>query len=85
MSKLHYQPWVGLPNVLSGEFIVPEFLQDEATPENLSQALVNLLRDPVVTRRLPERLALLHGALRQGTAQRAVAAIRQLIGSKAAA
>lgn len=85
MSKLHYQPWVGLPNVLSDEFVVPELLQDEATPENLSQALANLLRDGVVMERLPRRLALLHRTLRQGTAERAVAAICPLLGIRTAA
>ncbi|MCW5605817.1 MAG: lipid-A-disaccharide synthase, partial [Burkholderiales bacterium] len=45
MSRLSYQPYVGLPNILAGEFIVPEFLQDEATPENLAQAALNLMCD----------------------------------------
>jgi len=35
MRNRGYLPYVGLPNILAGEFIVPEFLQDEATPENL--------------------------------------------------
>jgi lipid-A-disaccharide synthase len=85
MSKLRYQPWVGLPNILSGEFVVPELLQDEATPHNLSQALANLLRDPVVMARLPDKLAHLHHSLRMNTAQRAAEAIRQLLGARAAA
>ena len=38
-------PYVGLPNILCGEFIVPELLQDDATPENLAQALLNTWRD----------------------------------------
>jgi lipid-A-disaccharide synthase len=80
MSRLRYQPWVGLPNILSGEFVVPELLQDEATPKNLSQALVNLLRDPVVMARVPQKLAHLHQSLRMNTAQRAAAAIRHLLG-----
>ena len=48
MRTQAYLPYVGLPNILAGEFIVPEFLQDEATPENLSQAVLNLLFDTVV-------------------------------------
>ncbi len=36
-------PYVGLPNILAGEFIVPELLQDDATPANLAQALGNWL------------------------------------------
>ena len=45
MKRMRYQPWVGLPNILAGRFVVPEFLQDDATPENLAQALGNLVLD----------------------------------------
>lgn len=65
MSRMAYQPWIGLPNIIAGEFIVPELIQDEATPENLAQALLNTLNDPVVAKRLPERLARMHELLRR--------------------
>jgi lipid-A-disaccharide synthase len=42
----------GLPNVLAGQFVVPEFIQDDATPENLAQALLNLYADRTVCARL---------------------------------
>jgi lipid-A-disaccharide synthase len=45
-------PWVGLPNVLAGRFVVPELLQDDATPENLAQAALNLHDDMVTRHRL---------------------------------
>jgi len=45
-------PYVGLPNVLAGRFVVPEFLQDEATVANLSRAALNLYDDIVTRRRL---------------------------------
>ena len=45
-------PWVGLPNVLAGRFVVPEFLQDDATPQNLAQATLNLYDDGATRRRL---------------------------------
>jgi len=45
-------PYVGLPNVLAGEFVAPEFLQDDATPVNLAQAALNLFDDTVTRRRL---------------------------------
>ena len=48
-------PYVGLPNVLAGRFIVPELLQDHATPGNLAQAALNLFDDPV-TRHRTEQL-----------------------------
>jgi lipid-A-disaccharide synthase len=75
MSRMRYQPYVGLPNIIAGEFIVPEILQDDATPENLAQALVNVHNDPVIQRRLPERLAAIHRSLRQDTAARAADAV----------
>ncbi|MBI2319759.1 MAG: lipid-A-disaccharide synthase [Betaproteobacteria bacterium] len=75
MSRMRYQPYVGLPNIIAGEFIVPELLQDDATPENLAQVLLNVLADPVIRRRIPERLAEIHRALRQNTAARAAEAV----------
>lgn len=45
-------PWIGLPNVLAGRFVVPEFLQDEASPANLAQAALNLFDDTLTRRRL---------------------------------
>jgi lipid-A-disaccharide synthase len=45
-------PWIGLPNVLAGQFVAPEFLQEDATPSNLAQAALNLFDDTVTRRRL---------------------------------
>jgi hypothetical protein len=45
-------PYVGLPNILAGRFVVPEMLQDDATPENLALAAANLFDDTVTRRRL---------------------------------
>jgi lipid-A-disaccharide synthase len=71
MSKMGTLPWVGLPNIIAGEFLVPEILQHEATPDNLAQAVLNSLNDPVVNRRLPERLDQIRRLLRRDTAARA--------------
>ena len=75
MSKMGYLPWVGLPNIIAGEFLVPEILQHEATPENLAQAVLNSLNDPVVNRRLPERLDQIRRLLRRDTAALATEAL----------
>ncbi len=48
-------PYVGLPNILAGRFVVPELLQEDATVENLVQAIGNLY-DDTVTRRRQEAL-----------------------------
>jgi lipid-A-disaccharide synthase len=84
MRNRGYLPYVGLPNILAGEFIVPEFLQDEATPENLSQAVLNLLFDGTVRSRLETRFAALARELRQDSAERIAAALIPLIRNGAA-
>jgi len=75
MSRMRYQPWVGLPNIIAGEYIVPELLQDDATPENLAQAMLNVISDPVVRERLPQRLRSIHLSLRQNAADKAAKAV----------
>ncbi|HEY6239912.1 MAG TPA: lipid-A-disaccharide synthase [Burkholderiales bacterium] len=75
LRKMSYLPWVGLPNIIAGEFLVPEILQEQATPENLAQAVLNSLNDPVVNRRLPERLEQIRLLLRKDTAALATEAV----------
>ncbi|MDP1605629.1 MAG: lipid-A-disaccharide synthase [Rhodocyclaceae bacterium] len=75
MKRMHYQPWVGLPNILAGRFVVPEFLQDDATPENLAQALGNLVVDTEVRKRLTNCFTDMHRQLRQNTAEKAAGVI----------
>ncbi|MBL8488764.1 MAG: lipid-A-disaccharide synthase [Rhodocyclaceae bacterium] len=75
MRRMRYQPWVGLPNILAGRFVVPEFLQDDATPENLAQALGNLVEDRRVADGLRETYRAIHLTLRQDTATRAADAV----------
>jgi len=74
-----YLPYVGLPNILAGEFVVPEFLQDEATPENLSQALLNMLFDSTVRVRLEARFAALAAELRRDSEALIGAALAPLV------
>jgi lipid-A-disaccharide synthase len=73
-------PWVGLPNVLARDFIVPEFLQEEATPENLAQALLNLLADEYVRKRLPQKFAEIHRQLKRDAAAQAARALLPMLG-----
>jgi lipid-A-disaccharide synthase len=75
MKRMRYQPWVGLPNVLAGRFVVPEFLQDDATADNLAQALGNLYLDRLTREKLADVFADIHRTLRQGTSEKAAAAI----------
>ncbi|MDP1982457.1 MAG: lipid-A-disaccharide synthase [Sulfuritalea sp.] len=75
MRGMRYLPWVGLPNILAGRYVVPEFLQDEATPENLAQALGNLLVDRPARAAIARVFAGIHRQLRQNTAQKAADAV----------
>lgn len=75
MKRMRYQPWVGLPNILAGEFAVPEFLQDDATPEKLAQALGDLAVDGAAKMRLTNLFTDMHRQLRQNTADKAADAI----------
>jgi lipid-A-disaccharide synthase len=75
MRRMAYVRWGGLPNVLADRFVVPEFIQDDATAENLAQALGNLYLDRQVQARQREVFADIHRTLRQGTAEKAAAAI----------
>ena len=75
MKRMGYLPWVGLPNILAGRFIVPEFIQDDATAENLAQAMLNLYADKKSCARIGEVFHEIHLQLRQNTAEKAAAAI----------
>lgn len=75
MRGMRYLPWIGLPNILARRYVVPEFLQDDANPENLAQALGNLLTDRQARAGIIRVFADLHRELRQDTAQKAAAAV----------
>ena len=76
-------PYVGLPNVLAGEFIVPELLQEDATPDNIAQALLNLLGDSQIRERLERRFAVMRASLRRDAAASAANVIVPMLASPA--
>ena len=79
MRRKAHLPYAGLPNILAGEFVVPELLQEDATAENLAQALCNQLQDKEVRKRLANRFLEIHRSLRQDTAKLALEAILPLL------
>jgi lipid-A-disaccharide synthase len=79
MRQMLYLPYVGMPNILAGERLVPELLQDEATPANLAGALLTLLRDTVAQKRQVERFREFHELLRQNTAEKAAQAVLDVL------
>ena len=83
MRGKNLQPWVGLPNILSREFVVPEILQDRATPQALADACLAWLRAPDRIERLQQRFTDLHHALKRDTAQLAGDAIERVLAGHA--
>lgn len=81
-QRKRYQPWVGLPNILHGKFIVPELLQEDATPENLAQALLNLVADKQAVAELEEICEGMRSTLRQDTAHKAAQAVLPYLADK---
>lgn len=79
MRRKQLQPWVGLPNILSGEFVVPELLQSAATPQALARATLAWLDAPEKMSSLEQRFAALHQTLRRDTAQLATDAIEKVL------
>ncbi|HJV82681.1 lipid-A-disaccharide synthase [Noviherbaspirillum sp.] len=83
LRHMGYQPWVGLPNILAREFVVPELLQDAATPEQLADALWKQLDDEQHRENLYHRFTEMHHALLRDTAKESAQAVLQLIGRSA--
>ena len=79
MKRMKYQPWVGLPNILLYDFVVPELLQGDATPAGLAQAGFEWLDDPARCAALRRRFDALHRELRCNTAQAATDAIEKAL------
>jgi lipid-A-disaccharide synthase len=79
MKRKAYLPYVGLPNILAGEWLVPELLQDDATPENLARALGNWLKHRDAATRLRERFGEIHASLAVDNAARVRDALRPLL------
>ena len=83
MRRKQLQPWVGLPNILCGDFVVPELIQDAATPQALAAAVLQWFdarqHDPQRLAALQERFTALHHSLLRNTPQLAAEAIRKVI------
>lgn len=85
MRRKRLQPWVGLPNILCREFVVPELLQDAATPQALARAVLAWLdarrHSPAKITQLEQRFATLHADLLRDTPRLASEAIAQVMGT----
>ena len=81
MWPQHLQPWIGLPNILCGEFAVPELLQHAANPHSLAAALLEWLEAPARMAAVQEKFKALHSQLQRDTATLATDAIEKIIQS----
>jgi lipid-A-disaccharide synthase len=76
-------PYMALPNLLAGRPLVPEFFQDEVTPQALGSALLRELDDPARTATLVAEFRRMHVELRTSAAERAANAILECAGIRA--
>lgn len=67
MKRQALQPWVGMPNILAGRELVPELIQERATPEALSEALARLLGDREARHAQSEEFAIQRARLKRDT------------------
>lgn len=79
MRRMRYQPWIGLPNILLEDFVVPELLQSQANPDALARATLDWLDNPSKGLALQHRFEILHRQLRCNTAFAATHAIEQIL------
>ena len=79
ISPLVKSPYVSLPNLLADEELVPEFVQDKATPENIVPAILEQLNDHENRKNLTRRFNDIHGQLRQNASDEAALALMKLI------
>ena len=79
MKRQALLPWIGLPNILADRTVVPELLQDRATPEALSQAITELLQDPAARDAQIEEFRIQRARLKRDTPRLIAAAIRPFL------
>ncbi len=80
MRRMQYQAWVGLPNILCRDFVVPERIQADAEPATLAADVLAWLDAPARVAALEQRFTELHHLLRRDTARTACNAIAQVLG-----
>jgi len=79
MKRMRYQPWVGLPNILCRDFVVPELIQADCQPGALAAAVARWLDDGAAAAAVAARFEQLHLLLQRDTARCATDAIAQVL------
>jgi lipid-A-disaccharide synthase len=80
MKRMGLQPWIGLPNILAREFLVPERIQAQASPAQLAADTLAWLDAPAKAAALQDRFTTMHHDLRCDTATRATEAMAHVLG-----
>ncbi len=79
LRHMSYQPWIGLPNILTREFLVPELLQNAATPQALADSLWRQLEDEPHQAMLRQRFTDMHHSLLRDSASESAQAVLNII------
>jgi lipid-A-disaccharide synthase len=82
MRHMGYLPWIGLPNILAREFVVPELLQHAATPQALANAVWFQLTDDANRAKLAQRFLEMHHSLLRNSAEASARAVLEVIGKR---
>lgn len=79
LKRMKYLPYVGLPNVLAGRFVVPELLQHDAVPEKLAATTLQLADDKAKRADIQAEFHRIHTILQQNTEEKAAQAVLSFI------
>lgn len=82
LSRMVKTPYVGLPNLLAGKQLVPELLQEAATAEDMSAAVMHYFENPDETQALRETFYEMHQSLKRNASDRAADAVAQLVNAR---
>lgn len=75
LKRMNYLPYVGLPNILAGRFVVPELLQDDANPDKLAETIMTIVHDKAILNDIDSEFTKMHKRLRQNNEEKAAEAI----------
>lgn len=81
LKQMVSRKWISLPNLLADRELVPELLQQDATPEKLAAALLAQLQDTLAMQQLHETFLFIHRQLQRSADEEAAAAIAGLLPS----
>ncbi|MFM8233078.1 MAG: lipid-A-disaccharide synthase [Candidatus Methylopumilus sp.] len=70
LKRMRYLPYISLPNILLNKFLVPELLQDDATPGNITDKTIEILKDVAYRKNLLIQFTKIHHQLKQNTSDR---------------